>query len=934
MKLKYKIIIIFLILIITSILPLSLYILSKETEDKISLMQTQGDSYSQILSRLTLNVVLMNGGDLEASKIDAAEIMSAIKPLAETGLIYADAAIVSKNPAINGYSLGQYYNEKILGRKLFKPDAFLFDEIEDHKFQKKIKEQYIEQLDDTGYQFISVSSVPGKNTYYAGRLIFSRSMVLAPVDRLRSIVIAAILGSVLLNIIIAVFFGRLILKPIDSLIKEVEIIGNGDIAHRIKVKGKNEISRLATTFNHLAQVIELEINNLKSKNMELIRVNNLKDDFLANVTYELRTPLFGIIGIAESLIDGAAGELEANAKDNLSLVIKSGKRLTSLVDDILDYSQLKHGDIILNLKSVNLHTIINLIISISLPLIGNKNIKINTAIEPDSFYVYADENRLQQILLNIIGNAIKFSESGEIEISAEESAEKSDEVKVSIKDNGIGIAREEQDKIFELFEQAGGVISKYKPGTGIGLTISKQLIELHGGEIWVDSEPGKGSCFSFTLKKSGRDDLFVKERTTYFIPDPSESDQSSMQIEIAEDQIMPKNVNPDNKLAYSKVMIVIDEPVNSRVLINHLLNEGYIVIPVADGRDALGKVENGQMPDLIILDIMLPFMSGYDVCRKIRERHSSGDLPVLMLTAKSSPRDLLVGFEAGTNDFLTKPVDKAELLARVNGLLQLKKSVKDGADLNLIKREISIARTIQISLLENKMPDIENMSLALRYFPMYEIGGDFYEISPLDENRIGIMLADVSGHGIPAAFISGMLKVICNFHSKDAQNPAEFMNRINEAIYNIVEDQFITACYTIIDIKNKKIIQANAGHWPMLLYRKGADELIVNQQKRMPLGCMPEENYVNSEIFLEDNDRLIFYTDGIIELKNSEGRMFGERNFHGLVKEIGNYELESFADKIIETIKKWYNTTEEIFADDVTLLVLDIKNLAARNQME
>ena len=933
MKLKYKIIIIFLILIITSIVPLSIYILYEETEDKSTLMQNQGDSYSQILSRLSHNVILMNGGDLKASRIDAADIMSAIKPLAGTGLIYADATIVSKNSAINGYILAQYYNEKLLSPKLFKPESILIDDIENNKFRNNRKELYIDQLDDDGYQFVSASSFHGRNTYYAGRLIFSKSMVLAPVARLRSIVIAAILGSALLNIIIAIFFGRVILKPIDSLIKEVEIIGSGDIAHRIKVKGKNEISRLATTFNHLAQVIELEINNLKNKNIELIRVNNLKDDFLANATYELRTPLFGIIGIAESLLDGVAGELEENAKNNLSLVIKSGKRLTSLVDDILDYSQLKHGDIVLNFKSVNLHTIINFIISISLPLVENKNLKIKTSVEPDSFLVYADENRLQQILLNIIGNAIKFSESGEIEISAKESAEKSDEVIISVNDNGIGIIKEEHDRIFELFEQAGGAISKYKSGTGIGLTISKQLIELHGGEIWVDSEPGKGSCFSFTLKKSDKNNLFEKERTTYFLPGLAADDKLSTKIEIAEDQIIPKNVNPDNKLAYSKVMIVVDEPVNSRVLINHLSIEGYIVIPVANGRDALQKIENSQIPDLIILDIMLPFMTGYDVCRKIREKYSSGDLPVLMLTAKSSPGDLLIGFEAGTNDFLRKPVDKEELLARVSGLLQLKKSVKDGAALNIIKREISIARTIQKSLLENKMPDIENVSLALRYFPMYEIGGDFYEISPLDENRIGIMLADVSGHGIPAAFISGMLKVICNFHSKDADNPAEFMNRINEAIYNIVEDQFITACYTIIDIKNKKIIQSNAGHWPMLLYRKNTNELIFNQQRRMPLGCQLEENYVNSEIYLEENDRLIFYTDGIIELKNSEGKMLGDKNFHELIKKFGNFDPESFSNKIIETIKKWYDTKEEIFADDVTLLVLDIKDFVIRNKL-
>jgi two-component system, sensor histidine kinase ChiS len=923
MKLKYKSIIIFIIIITTSSMPLSMYILNKESEDKIFLMKNQGNTYSRILSQLALNIVLMNGGDLKASSIDAIDMMSAIKSLAETGLIYSDVILVSQNPANNGYIFGKYINEKIINKELFSSDIISFEDIKNNKFQNGIEEVYISGLKDTGYQFISASSAPGKNTYYVGRLIFAKSMVLAPVARLRTIILIAMLGNLAINLILAVLLGRIIAKPIESLISEVEIIGSGDIDHRIKVTGKNEISKLATTFNHLAQVLELEINNLKSKNIELVRVNDLKDDFLANVTHELRTPLYGMIGLAESLMDGIAGQLEEKARYNLSLVINSGKRLTSLVNDILDYSQLKHGDITLNLSSINLHSIVKLIISISMPLIENKDLKIKTSIEPDSFYVNADENRLQQILLNVMGNAIKFTEYGEIEISAKTSPDNNDEIIVSIKDTGIGIAKEDQDRIFELFEQAGGSISKYKTGTGIGLSISKQLIELHGGKIRVDSEPNKGSCFSFTLKKSDKEAVFIKERASKFISGLSENSL----VSINEDQIIPKNIDPDNKLAYSRIMIVDDEPVNCQVLINHLYIEGYIVIPVSNGQDALDKINAGQVPDLLILDVMLPVMSGYDVCRKIREKYSPGELPILMLTAKSGPGDLIIGFEAGTNDYLTKPVSKAELLARVNGLLQLKKSVKDRAKLNIINREISIAQNIQKSLLENKMPDIENVSLALRYFPMYEIGGDFYEISPIDENRIGILIADVSGHGIPAAFISGMLKVICNFHIKSAQNPAEFMDKINEAIYNIVEGQFITACYAIIDIKKRKIIQSNAGHWPTLIYRQSMDDLIINNfENKMPLGCALEEKYENIEFDLEINDRLIFYTDGIIELRNTEGKMFGDQNFHRLIKAIGNYELEDFADKIIETIKKWYNTSEEAFADDVTLLALDINN--------
>jgi two-component system, sensor histidine kinase ChiS len=922
MKLKHKSIIIIIIIIITSSMPLSMYILSRESDDKISLMKNQGLAYSRILSRLAFNVVLTNGGDLKASSIDASDIMSAVKPLSDSGLIYSDLILVSKNPANDGYILAKYYNDKIIDGKLFNAGKVSYEDVKHSEIRDNIKEVFIPELKDTGYQFVSALSSQGGNTYYAGRLIFANSMVLAPVARLRTVILIAMLGNLLFNLTLAVLLGRAIAKPIESLISEVEIIGSGDIDHRIKIKGKNEISRLATTFNHLAQVLDLEINSLKNKNIELIRVNNLKDDFLANVTHELRTPLYGMIGLAESLMSGIAGGIEEKAKYNLSLMVNSGKRLTSLVNDILDYSQLKHGDITLNLSSINLHSIVKLIISISEPLIGNKDLIIGTSIEPDSFYVSGDENRLQQILLNIIGNAIKFTESGNIEISAEFSPENNDEIIISVRDTGMGIAKEDQQRIFELFEQAGGPISKYKTGTGIGLSISRQLIELHGGKIWVDSEPNKGSCFSFTLKKRVKEAVFTAERASNLISGFTENQIVSLN----ENQIIPQNIDPENKLARSQIMIVDDEPVNCQVLINHLYMEGYIIIPLSNGRDALAIIDAGQIPDLIILDVMLPIMSGYDVCRKIRERFSPGELPVLMLTAKSSPGDLIIGFEAGTNDYLTKPISKDELLARVNGLLQLKKSVKDRAELNLIKREISIAQNIQKLLLGYKKPDIENISLTLRYFPMYEIGGDFYEITPIDENRIGILIADVSGHGIPAAFISGMLKVICNFHSKSAQNPAEFMQKINDAIYNFVEEQFITACYSVIDLKEMKIIQSNAGHWPMVIFRKTTSELIINFENKMPLGCTLDEKYDNKEYDLKINDRLIFYTDGIIEIKNIENKMFGDRNFFRLIKAIGNYKLEDFADKIIETIKRWRNSPDGTFSDDVTLLAVDIKS--------
>ncbi|MBN2039043.1 MAG: SpoIIE family protein phosphatase [Spirochaetes bacterium] len=921
MKIKYKLIIIFIIIIIAATLPLSLYILETESREKISMQKDQGFINSRILSGAVLNIVLMNGGSIKASRVDSYEMISVLKPLTEAGLIYADAILFSSKKKYNGLILAHISSDSF-GKKTNNSWKLPDDDIKRLSAQANITEYFMPELNETVFEIISTSSIPGKNTYCMGRLIFSKAAVLAPLDKIRNLILLAAVATIIVTIIISLILGRTISAPIESLIKEVEIIGSGDLDYRIEIRGIKEINKLANTFNHLAQVLKLEIDHLRNKNVELIRINSLKDDFLANVTHELRTPLYGMIGLAESLMAGVAGELEQRARHNLSLMINSGKRLSSLVSDILDYSQLKHEDIALKFASVNLHSIVRLIISITSSLLENKPIEIRTSIEPESYYVLSDENRLQQILINIIGNAIKFTESGTIDIGAEESDKNPDEIIVSVKDTGIGIREEDQGRIFELFEQAEGSITKYKTGTGIGLSITKQLIELHGGSIWVDSEPGKGSCFYFTLKKSNKSQVILDAGPNKKIPE-------TVQKEIAyvfDERIIPEFTDPENKLAYSKIMIVDDEPVNAQILINYLYLEGYILIPVASGQDALGRIESGDVPDLLILDVMLPIMSGYDVCRKVREKYTAGELPILILTAKSSPADLIIGFEAGTNDYLTKPVSKAELLARVNGLLQLKKSVKDQTTLNLIRQEINIAQRIQTNLLRNKMPDINELSLAIRYYPMYEIGGDFYEIVSIDESRVGVFLADVSGHGIPAAFISAMLKVICTANVTSAEDPAKFLEKINESIYSLIEDQFITACYSVIDIKRKKIIHSNAGHWPMIICRRG-DELIIKKGVDMPFGCIPDENYTNIEFDLYDGDRLVFYTDGIIEIRNADKKMFGSENLYRVIKENAGNGIELFADNVIDSIMKWYNTNETIFADDVTLLVLDVNGL-------
>jgi signal transduction histidine kinase/class 3 adenylate cyclase/ActR/RegA family two-component response regulator/Tfp pilus assembly protein PilF len=404
----------------------------------------------------------------------------------------------------------------------------------------------------------------------------------------------------------------------------------------------------------------------------LKQIDHMKDQFLANTSHELRTPLSGIIGLSESLIDGVAGRLPGEALQNIHLIRTSGKRLSNLVNDILDFSKLKNKDIKLHRGPVDMHAVTDMVIMISRPLIVGKEISLINEIGENLPYAYADEDRIQQILYNLIGNAIKFTEKGDIKISGEKHG---DDIHISVSDTGIGIPEDKLGDIFTSFEQVETSDTRRYEGTGLGLTITKQLVELHQGKIFVVSKQGKGSTFTFTLPASQSQEVEDTDRQpggemSYLMHD-IESD-----LQISDDSNLPKewkNIEPAKGNESARILIVDDEPVIRRVLENQLQLGGYEVLQASDGIEALAMIREMDLPDLIILDIMMPQMSGYEVCEKIRENYGPSTLPILLLTAKNRVSDLVHGLSVGANDYIAKPFSKEELLSRVKTHLSLQK---------------------------------------------------------------------------------------------------------------------------------------------------------------------------------------------------------------------------------------------------------------------
>ncbi len=477
---------------------------------------------------------------------------------------------------------------------------------------------------------------------------------------------------------------------------------------------------IANTIKNISMLNEIQSNLsiLKQKNEELKALDLQKDEFLANTSHELRTPLNGIIGISESLLDGTAGVVNDEQAQNLKLIIQSGTNLLKLINDILDYSKIKHQELQLNCGKVSLKVVLDEVLRLLTRDATEKKLELKYQIPPRISNVFADENRVQQILYNLIGNAIKFTTTGFVSITAMEEKEF---IKVSVKDTGIGIDPEQMVKLFKPFKQMDGSLAKEFKGTGLGLSISKKLVELQGGEVSVESIENFGSVFHFTLPIF-KEEIFSNESTLVSMNKGEESEETLEVVIVGSDDFNAEcekessqtmedaNGQPAEPPTGSTILVVDDEIINIQVLKNHFKNKGYRVLQAQDGFSAL-EIIDAEAIDLVLLDLMMPKMSGYDVCAEIRKSRNMNELPVIILTAKNQVTDLIQAYNCGANDYITKPFLKEEILVRVKAQLAIKESVDNMKEVKFLRSEISKRILAEQSELVSKRRLIRTLDL-------------------------------------------------------------------------------------------------------------------------------------------------------------------------------------------------------------------------------
>jgi phosphoserine phosphatase RsbU/P len=377
------------------------------------------------------------------------------------------------------------------------------------------------------------------------------------------------------------------------------------------------------------------------------------------------------------------------------------------------------------------------------------------------------------------------------------------------------------------------------------------------------------------------------------------------------------------------VLLVDDAPANLQV-VNSILKSTYKIRIATSGEKALKIASQSPAPDLILLDVMMPEMDGYEVCSQLKSRPDTRDIPVIFLTGQTETDDETKGFEVGAVDYIHKPFSPAVVKARVHTHLMLR-GIREqlASQLLTIQQEMETARQIQLSILPGEIPMLPGLDIAARYIPMTAVAGDFYDFIVLDKERIGILVADVSGHGMPAALISSMLKIALAAQTECAADPARVLAGLNHALYGKFQGHFVTAAYVLVDIAKQSLTYAGAGHPPLIVRNSAAGETREFLENGLFLGFFPDPTYTSIEIPFKNGDWGVLYTDGILETTNLSDEQFGLDRFKDFLQSNHGLSTGQFVDKVLEELSRWSAAASGREAeDDITLLAFHFNDIS------
>ncbi|PZF88173.1 SpoIIE family protein phosphatase [Micromonospora endophytica] len=697
-----------------------------------------------------------------------------------------------------------------------------------------------------------------------------------------------------------------------------------------------------------------------------------KTNFFANVSHEFRTPLTLVLGPLEDMLADPA--LPEPYTSRLTGMHRNAMRLLKLVNTVLDFSRLESGRLVAYYEPIDLASYTARVASTfrSVAERAGLRLAVDCAALPEP--VYVDQDMWEKIVLNLISNAVKFTFDGEIRVRLRAV---DGMARLEVTDTGVGILPEELPHVFERFHRVPGVRSRSHEGTGIGLALVRELVEMHGGQVSVTSQVDQGSTFVAAVpfgaahlaadrvadaggpgREPRQAPLFVAEtaRWTGAAPDRS---------------ARPVTATAVTPTPAGRILVVDDNP-DLREHVTRLLSPHWQVVTASDGLDALRLATEGAF-DLVLTDVMMPRLDGFGLVAALRADPRTRSVPIVLLTARAGVGEEVAGLSVGADDYLTKPFSGQELIARVRanvelgqlrgqvvrrlhaladvavavntaratadvlqvaarhalslaeagrvvvsvgdaryvagdgpanaepthllpltgvagqqlGELRVWRTTTEGADTNeaaltqlarlvgvrlenaqLYEAEHRIATTLQHSLLPQSLPQLPGAVVASRYLPGsadVEIGGDWYDVIARDDDELVLVIGDVVGKGVPAAAAMGQLRNALRAYVLEGFGPGESLTRLNRLVDSTESRTFATVFFVWFSPRSSQLRYASAGHPSPLLIRGDDAAFLYDRALGPPVGAIPGTEYQTVTGELRVGDRLLLYTDGLIE---------------------------------------------------------------------
>jgi signal transduction histidine kinase/CheY-like chemotaxis protein len=689
---------------------------------------------------------------------------------------------------------------------------------------------------------------------------------------------------------------------------------------------------------HERRLLEIKVDErtlaLQTAYQDLKRLDELKTQFFANVSHELRTPLTLSIGPLDLMANDPA--IPRSAQRNIEVLRTNQHRLLRLINDLLDFAKLEAGRMTAYFAPIRLVDTLKEYVATLEAAAHARGIVLSLRTERPDFELYVDKSKFEKIAMNLLSNAFKFTPNGgRIEVCIGSSGPW---VLIDVRDSGIGISKESLGVIFERFSQVDTSATRRYSGTGIGLALVKELMELHQGKVTVTSTPGEGSTFTLHFR-GGRDHLAAntvecsltsdvlepsREALAEFAVDDEEPSEEAEDFGDPADVPSESSVEGEADLVQGATVVVVDDTPSLRNMLCRILRPIYRVFAAEDGLAALELCRRVR-PDLIVSDMMMPRMSGIELCQAIRQEPGAlGRTPVILVTARADMSSKLEGLGQGADDYLAKPFNIQELLVRCRNIVKLRKQEQQirAAEKQVAERDLALAGAVQALMLPEGSYRDKRFDIGALCKPAAVVGGDWWWYGVASNGALLTVIGDVTGHGAGPAMVAATAIGTCRTYSQvsEAGDTDKLWTLMNRNILDACRGDFglsLAALELRPDLGTFRVWRAGA---PPLIH-------IIGGEKPRPIGTagtlLGDQAFTvgRAEGRYEPGQRFALFTDGAYDFSRSSGRPFGLPGLLRLLDDTRHEGPNAAKDAVWDALRDQQGGRP--LEDDLTLVLVD-----------